>query len=135
MINPLSFIKQSIALSKFKNQESFDRIYPAFNRVIRIIPKEYIAGTIDEMLFQDSSEQKLYQSILKIEPDIKRSAEKGNYDEILQLLETLCDDINAFFDNVMVMDSQVKLRDNRLALLYRLAKMLFLVADFSKLVV
>lgn len=139
-IDPLNIMKRANALKEFKNRNDFNRIYPALNRVIRILPdKRLIRGDkkfeVKEKLFQDQVEQNLYSSILSIEKDVMLSAEQGSYDIILNKLSTLCDSIDAFFDKVMVMAEQDDLRNNRLSLLYRLANMLFLVADFSKLIV
>ncbi len=139
-IDPLNIIKRANALTEFKKRSDFSRIYPAFNRVIRILPDTKKIGRdnkfeVKEKLFQDQVEQNLYTALLYIEPDVLRSAEQGSYDTILDRLSTLCDSIDAFFDKVMVMAEQNDLRNNRLSLLYRLANMLFLVADFSKLVV
>ncbi len=138
--DPLNIVKRANALTEFKNRNDFSRIYPAFNRVIRILPDMKKIGkdnkfVVEEKLFQDQAEQNLYSSILSIEKDVMHSAEQGSYDIILSKLSMLCDSIDAFFDKVMVMSEQDDLRNNRLSLLYRLANMLFLVADFSKLVV
>lgn len=139
-MDPLNIMKRANALKEFKNRNDFNRIYPALNRVIRILPdKRLIRGDkkfeVKEKLFQDQVEQNLYSSILSIEKDVMLSAEQGSYDIILNKLSTLCDSIDSFFDKVMVMAEQDDLRNNRLSLLYRLANMLFLVADFSKLIV
>lgn len=138
--DPLNIVKRAYALTEFKNRNDFERIYPAFNRVIRILPDTKRIGKdnkfeVKEKLFQDQAEQNLYTALLSIEKDVLQNAKQGSYDIILNKLSTLCDSIDAFFDKVMVMAEQDDIRNNRLSLLYRLANMLFLVADFSKLVV
>jgi glycyl-tRNA synthetase beta chain len=54
--------------------------------------------------------------------------------EALGFLASLHDDITAFFDAVMVMAEDEKVRNNRLALLALIHKDLSTFADFSKLV-
>jgi glycyl-tRNA synthetase beta chain len=132
-------------------------IYPAFNRVIRILPKEdYIvpaegepptlpdnpdfispAGVlpfIHENLFQDEAERALYELIKHDQEMVKKAAINGEYDKVLDHLADLRATIDTFFDQVLVMTEQDDLRNNRLALLRCLASMFSLVADFSKLV-
>jgi len=139
-------LKRANALSELRKRSEFDRIYPAFNRVLRILPDQYkrkyqdgvdniFINSIDPKLFQDKAESDLYESILQVEKDAKEFSSKSNYTEVLASLITLCDSIDSFFDKIMVMAEQENIRNNRLALLDRLAGMLYLVADFSKLVV
>ena len=139
-------LKRANALAEFRKRLDFDRAYPAFNRVIRILPDQYKhkyqdnereinSSSIDISLFQDKAETDLYESILRIEKNVTESSTKANYSEVLDKLATICDSIDVFFDKVMVMDEQENLRNNRLAILDWLAGMLYQVADFSKLVV
>ncbi len=136
----VKILKRADVLTEFKNRDNFDRVYPALNRVIRILPdKELIKVSnsfkVDTNLFQERYESELYESVIGIENDIIRSSEKGDYKDIVDKITTLCDKIDSFFDNVMVMAEQEELRNNRLAILYRIAKMIYQVADISKLVV
>ena len=138
--NAIKILKRANVLTDFKNRNDFDRIYPALNRVLRILPNRELikAGNsfkVDTNLFQDKYESNLYESVIKIENDVHRSSEKDNYGDIINRIATLCDDIDLFFDNVMVMVEQEELKNNRLAILYRIAGMIYLVADISKLVV
>jgi len=134
-------LKRADALAELRKRPEFERVYPAFNRVLRILPEQYkrkgdaeniFTSTVEPKLFQDKAENDLYESILKVEEDIKLNS---NYSEVLAKLTTLYDPIDIFFDKIMVMAEQESIRNNRLALLDRLAGMLYLIADFSKLVV
>jgi glycyl-tRNA synthetase beta chain len=60
---------------------------------------------------------------------------KKEYGEALTLLSTARGPVDAFFDKVMVMVEDVKLRANRLALLQTLLKEFSTIADFSEIVV
>jgi len=136
-------LKRADALAELRKRPKFDRVYPAFNRVLRILPDQYkrkyqgdveniFISIVDPKLFQDKAENDLYESILQVEEDIKLNS---NYSEVLAKLTTLCNPIDVFFDKIMVMAEQESVRNNRLALLDRLASMFYLIADFSKLVV
>ena len=143
-------IKRARALLGFRNQPDFDKIYPAFNRVIRIlpagvvplrfpddpdfIPPPGVLPSVDEPLLQDQAEINLYESMVGIEADVEQAAANGEYNRVLDQLANLRTVIDTFFDEVLVMAEQENLQNNRLALLQRLASMFSLVADFSKLV-
>ena len=130
-------VKRADALSHFRERTDFIEIYNAFNRVIRILPKEFsasIAGTVNERLLQDQSEKELYEAMTQIGEEVERLASNGEYEAVLNRLAELRTKIGVFFDDVMVMVEQDELRNNRLALLHHLASMFSLVADFSRLV-
>jgi len=129
-------IKRAHALSRFRNRPDFDTIYPAFNRVIRILPKGFPedGGNIDEQLFRDQAERDLYESMVRIEEDVEQAAANGEYDRVLDQLAGLKHVIDTFFDEVLVMTETPDLQNNRLTLLQHLANMFSLVADFSRLV-
>jgi len=135
-------IKRAYALSRFRNRPDFNTIYPAFNRVIRILPKEYreVLGVpaslsaVDQEFLQDQAEKELYGSMVQIEVDVRQAAANGEYDTVLDQLAGLRSVIDTFFDEVLVMTEAPDLQNNRLTLLQRLASMFSLVADFSRLV-
>ncbi|HGE73077.1 TPA: glycine--tRNA ligase subunit beta [Candidatus Poribacteria bacterium] len=138
--NAIKILKRANVLANFKNRNDFDRIYPALNRVLRILPNRELIKTgnsfkVDTNLFQDKYESDLYESVMGIENDVRKSSENDNYGDVINRIATLCDNIDLFFDNVMVMVEQEELKNNRLAILYRIAGMIYLVADISKLVV
>ena len=58
---------------------------------------------------------------------------EGNYQEYLQALVTLNPAVTKFFDDVLVMDNDEKIKNNRLALLNELRKRYIILTDFSKL--
>jgi glycyl-tRNA synthetase beta chain len=59
--------------------------------------------------------------------------EKRQFVELLKALVALSSPIDQFFEDVMVMDPNTQLRDNRLALLQQLHQKMNLVADLGKL--
>jgi glycyl-tRNA synthetase beta chain len=59
---------------------------------------------------------------------------KADYGDALMLLSTAREPVDAFFDRVMVMVDDAKLRANRLALLRTLLKEFSTIADFSEIV-
>jgi glycyl-tRNA synthetase len=146
-IDAVIALKRTEALTELRMRPDFNRIiYPAFNRVLRILPEQYkrkyqddvsdkSKSNVDPKLFQDKIEDELYGGICQIEQGIENDLLMSNFTEILASLIILRIQIDTFFDKIMVMAEQEDIRNNRLALLDRLASMFYLIADFSKLVV
>jgi len=91
------------------------------------------AGAVDPALLQDAAEKALYASVQRVQPDVDAAFERGDFTGTLKTLAQLRDDVDAFFNDVMVMADDVALRNNRLALLSILHRMMNRVADISKL--
>ena len=91
------------------------------------------AGSVDAALLQDEAEKKLYASVQRVQPEVDAAFERGDFAGTLKTLAQLRDDVDAFFNDVMVMADDLALRNNRLALLSSLHGMMNRVADISKL--
>jgi glycyl-tRNA synthetase beta chain len=75
----------------------------------------------------------LHQALEAVTPAINAAYEKRQFVELLRSLVALSGPIDQFFADVMVMDPNPELRDNRLALLQQLHQKMNLVADLGKL--
>jgi glycyl-tRNA synthetase beta chain len=91
------------------------------------------ASSVDAALLQDEAEKKLYASVQRVQPEVDSAFERGDFSGTLRTLAQLRDDVDAFFNDVMVMAEDIQLRNNRLALLSILHRMMNRVADISKL--
>jgi len=91
------------------------------------------AGSVDPALLQDEAEKRLAAAVERVQPEVDAAFAAGDFAGTLKTLAQLRDDVDAFFNDVMVMADDVKLRNNRLALLARLHGMMNRVADISKL--
>ncbi|MGZ0019803.1 glycine--tRNA ligase subunit beta [Nitrosomonas sp. wSCUT-2] len=107
----------------------------ANKRVGNILKKSEgtISDTVDTGLLQEADEQALYQALQEIQPQTEKAFTAGDYTASLQLLATLKTPVDTFFDHVMVNVDDVKLRNNRLALLAQLHGIMNRIADLSKL--
>ena len=76
-------------------------------------------------------EENLFNEISKSETRLKPLWSSGDYFAVLQHLASLDERVNAFFDQVMVMDEDLQIRVNRLKLLRRLKALFDRVADFA----
>jgi glycyl-tRNA synthetase beta chain len=84
-------------------------------------------------LLQDAAEKNLNTAVIRVLPEIDAAFNRGDFAGTLKTLAQLRDDVDAFFNDVMVMAEDVALRNNRLALLSSLHGMMNRVADISKL--
>ncbi len=124
------------ALEKLKAQPDFEPLAVAFKRVVNIIRKSdtgVIPGTVAENLFEHASESGLYAAFADVKGKVAENLAKGNFAQALLDIASLKMDVDAFFDGVMVMAEDEKLRNNRLALLKQIADMFGMFADFSKI--
>jgi glycyl-tRNA synthetase beta chain len=93
-----------------------------------------IAGAVfDTNLMTDDAERNLYQAMEDIAPFAQGYFARGEYGQNLKALVTLKSFIDDFFDQVMVMAEDQKLRINRALLLKQLGSLMNQVADISKL--
>ena len=133
-VNIIDILKRADALAEFRLTSNFEEIYNALNRVLRILPPS-APETIDVTLLQDAAEKRLFDCITAAELDFKQSIQERDYAKLLTQLATLQPAIDTFFDDVLVMAEEPALRTNRLALLNKIGRDIYAVADLTKLVI
>lgn len=131
--------KRARALQDLKSQPDFEPLAVAFKRVVNIIKQaavkevDQMGGTVDEALFQHASETALFATYQNVKEKVDEHLERGNFNRALLEIASLRPCVDAFFDGVMVMAEDPRLRANRLALLGQIAALFGLFADFSKI--
>ena len=133
-VDIVDILKRASALAEFRLTPNFEDIYNALNRVLRILPED-APETVDAALLKDNVEKELNAYVNKLESDFEKSIQARAYPKLLQQLAELQPAIDNFFDDVLVMTEDIELRTNRLALLNRIAKPVYAVADLTKLVI
>ena len=133
-VDVIDILERAAVLKTFREQSDFDRIYPALNRVLRILPDQP-PTEIQPNLFQDEAEKRLGKVVDTAEAELSISVQKRNYEELLTRLGELQPAIDQFFDDVMVMAEDNAIRSNRLALLNAIAQKVYPLADLTKLVI
>ncbi len=125
------------ALEALKAKPDFTPLAVAFKRVVNIIRKSADSSeantSVDTERFVDKSESDLYDAYLQVAGEVADHLKHDRFDEALLKIASLRDPVDAFFDKVMVMDKDLSLRENRLALLKQIADLFATFADFSKL--
>nr|WP_315261197.1 glycine--tRNA ligase subunit beta [uncultured Duganella sp.] len=90
---------------------------------------------VNVALLKDVAEVNLNAAVVRVLPEIDAAFNNGDFAGTLKTLAQLKNEVDAFFNDVMVMAEDVALRNNRLALLSSLHGMMNRVADISKLAV
>ncbi len=127
LINLKDVLQRLDIVSDLVEKDSYKEFHESANRIQRIIKGQGIAGMPDESLLKDESERNLWEKA-------KTISEKEDYQELIRKLEELIPYIEAFFDNVLVMDKDENIRQNRLNLLNCLNRRFIRLADFGKIV-
>ena len=121
------------SVSKIAQSDSIEHLIALHKRLKNIIKKSEPFSTSEDLLIE--TEEKILFDIFR-ETKIKIKKAIANYDYLLgcsQFLE-MKPVVDKFFDKVLVMAEDQKLRENRIALLQRMDELLSEMADFSLIV-
>jgi len=122
------------AVQAFAALPQAESLAAANKRITNILKKtEAAIGEVQEGLLQEQAEKNLAAAIQRVRPAVDAAFASGDFTGTLKTLAQLRDDVDAFFNDVMVMAEDPALRNNRLALLSQLHGMMNRVADISKL--
>jgi len=120
------------AVARWKSNEAFSGVVISFKRVSNILKKEeYPAPNPNELT--EEVERRLFEKVREVSGLISRAIGVANYEEAIQNLLSLKAPIDAFFEGVLVMDQDPKIRDKRLGLLAFVRSEFLKLADFSRL--
>jgi glycyl-tRNA synthetase beta chain len=90
-------------------------------------------GEVDAEALRAPAERQLYEAMRERRDNVAQATSRKDYARSLTLLAQLRPAVDAFFDQVMVMDEDPKLRANRLALLAQMRGLFGGIADLSRL--
>ena len=124
---------KAAALSDFVKTADSTKTIQSFVRVSNLAAKAD-STDIKADLFTVDAEVTLYKAFEAIKVVAEELIGKNDYTGALEALQKLSMPINSFFDSVMVMDDDLKIRGNRLALLKSMDNLLSQVAAFGKIV-
>jgi glycyl-tRNA synthetase beta chain len=127
------------AVAKVRPSPDFESISVAFKRTKNILRQASEAGRevaqqVESALLAEEAERELAAQVPAAAKKVHELRAQRNYDEALLEIAKLRPAIDRFFDTVMVMTEDAKLRANRLALLQTLLKEFSTIADFSEIV-
>jgi len=120
------------ALAAFKSRPDFAELAVTFKRVGNIV-KEGVTAKIDASLFEDAAENALATAVDYVSRSVTAAIGVRDYVTALTEIASLRGHVDLFFDKVMVMAEDEKVRNNRLALLTAIARLFGGIADFGRL--
>tara|TARA_R110002049_G_scaffold252264_1_gene427116 strand:- start:250672 stop:252741 length:2070 start_codon:yes stop_codon:yes gene_type:complete len=130
----LDFSDRIQAVQKFRSLPEADSLAAANKRINNILKKaEKLDSNIDSELFSEAAEHELYKQLTSAENMAAPKFESRHYAEALTDLAQLRSPIDTFFDDVMVMDENKNVRNNRIALLAKVNRLFSTVANISLL--
>lgn len=132
---PENIMDALFRIKSMQNKYSTDIFAQTVTAAIRAfnLSKSSCQVEINDTLFQEKEEYDLCQTYLKVKETVEKLSLKQKYDDVFANLETLNRPINIFFDKVLVMVEDEKIRNNRLALLKSIADLYFSIADLTKI--
>lgn len=123
--NPLKDIADYVQRVQVVSEMNSPQLNENANRVIRIL-KDSTGENVNEKYFVEPIEKILYNAINNIDENV-------NYNEYLEELESLNSTVSKFFEDVLVMDKDENVKNNRIALLSLLKGKYEHLTDFSKI--
>ena len=125
LANLSDFVERLELVAEMIKSTNYDKFHEAANRIIRII-KDSKINTVNEKLFKEDAEKSLYNALLTVKSE--------DYKNLFTELVAISDKIEKFFEDVLVMDKDEAVKNNRINLLGNIKTKFEKIADFSKIV-
>ena len=124
-LNPCKDLNDYVLRVKAISGLNDEKLLENANRVLRIL-KDEVKTDVKENLFLEQAEKDLYQAIQSVNFS-------GDYEKYLKDLISINPTVTKFFDDVLVMDKDDNIKNNRLSLLNSLKNKYIILTDFAKL--
>jgi glycyl-tRNA synthetase beta chain len=128
--DPVGIYHRCQALKRLSNSASFPETRTTFKRLMGL-SKDHKSTDYDPSRFVDDSERTLHTHFQEISECILPLEGRNEYSAVLEELIKLKPSIDHLFDSVMVMDSDLEVRNNRLSLLRSISTRFLNIADFT----
>jgi glycyl-tRNA synthetase beta chain len=132
-------VARAQAVTKVRASADFESISVASKRIKNILRQagetgNRAAGAIEPAALQEPAERELASLIPQVAKRVDELRGKHEYEAALVEISKLRPAVDLFFDKVMVMVDDARVRANRLALLQTLLQNFSTIADFSEIV-
>ena len=123
-----------MAAEQFAQSPASSSLAAANKRIGNLLKKaDALPEHIDPALLSDPAEKALADAIASLKPQAASQMQQGDFVGALSTLALVREQVDQFFNDVMVMADDPALRQNRLALLNQLHGLMNQVADISRL--
>jgi glycyl-tRNA synthetase beta chain len=122
------------ALAEAAKSEAFDHAYVAYDRSNRLAGKaDGAAPALDAELASEAAERELVETLATIGPRIETCMQTGDYEGAVEAAAAFGPPVDRFFDEVLVMAEDERIRANRLRLLLDVRDALAALGDLSQI--
>lgn len=135
---PLDFARRVRAVAAFRKLPEAAGLAGANKRIRNILRRaeparadSATADEVEETLLKEDAERALAAQLAELTPGVTALLSQGDYTAAMMRLAALRDGVDAFFDAVLVMAEDERIRHNRLALLRRIHELFSATADVS----
>jgi glycyl-tRNA synthetase beta chain len=125
--------RRVLAIHEFRSDSDFEDLLISFKRMSNIIMGED-RFSFSKKLLMEKDEKELYNYFISIKDKIVQNIAVKNYNQVYSILSTFKPYVDNFFDNVLVMEKDLKLRGNRMGLLNSIISVFSDIIDISKIV-
>jgi glycyl-tRNA synthetase beta chain len=123
------------ALQAFRTQEEFEPLVQGSRRVANILRDQAVSGEPDPSLLGEKAEKDLFRAARAARKKVLDGIQARAYQVALDAIRDLVAPIDVFFERILVMDKDPRIRDNRLRLLVLVREVFMTLADTSKIVI
>ncbi len=122
------------ALNNIKNKPEFKSLIQTAKRVNNIL-KDQPSRRLNPDLFVAKEERDLYTTYSILSENVSSLLKNGQFKRAQRMILKIQPVVDKFFDEVLVMDKDTRVRKNRLALLQEMSRLFIRIADYSQIVV
>ncbi|HET8873953.1 MAG TPA: glycine--tRNA ligase subunit beta [Gaiellaceae bacterium] len=113
--------------------ERLEPIHTAYIRASRLGEKEKAAETVDPKLLTEPAEQEVASALEQVEPEIASALEIADFEAAVEAGARLGPVLHRFFEEVLVMADDPRVRENRLRLLLEVRDTLGALGDLAQI--
>ncbi|MBX2878630.1 MAG: glycine--tRNA ligase subunit beta [Granulosicoccus sp.] len=135
LTRPIDVAARVKAIEAFRKTDEAASLAAASKRISNLLKKidTPIQGDVDVSRFSEKAEESLFKQLSDLQDPIATDMQARDYGQAMQRMANLREPIDRFFDDVMVMDEDEQLRNNRLALLRQVNELSCSAAELALL--
>jgi glycyl-tRNA synthetase beta chain len=127
-----SLVNRAQVLELKKNETAFKENIEALSRVLNISNKAEVIGDVQESLFENDYEKKLFDKYLSVSNQLEQDVSDEKFYDLLVSMKS---EINLYFDHTMIMVDREDLKQNRLNLMVKLSNLIKRFANVNDILV
>jgi glycyl-tRNA synthetase beta chain len=126
-------IKRIEVINSLKNIDDFRNFALIYKRLKNITKDFTPKSNIDTTLFEKDEEKKLYDTFIKISEQVNRSINDSDFKTAAMEIIKLREPLESFFNTVLVMVDDEKIKNNRLTMLKNIYNLFIEISDISQI--